>query len=275
MERKNNVWLFIIGSILGWVITTIGCTLQLSDQNEGDISITPTALKISTPTKLVDYTPTPSPVTFLTPTLPAGARTTLPDGLANMMDPSFCPRACYLGFMPGQTKEEVLTILQSLNVRQIEIVDQEDPLEGTTGIKWPWGIVAFRDGYSIFFSVSSGYIMPISLVLDQFGEPDYIDIVGVIGDDWFYGLIYLYQDTAIVFGAYNLQPDSPSFLSGNTPLQKIGVEDIESYFTWICGDGWEHKLQKWKGYGGLGVYFDENGQLLDQVSIVDCDDYKQ
>ncbi len=194
--------------------------------------------------------------------------------------------------MPGQTKEEVLTILESMGVNNPEINDEEeeDAVEGTTSISWYWpwrddlrpqpyiyryrGAIAFLDDYSVWIAVAPRELIPVALIVEQFGEPDYVSTGGA-DDDWRFVLIYLYQDTVIFFTAFTVPPGRSSLLSANTFVQRITIETVETYFAWACWEYGEIKFQEWMGYGGLGVYYNEYDQLLAEVSIVDCDDYKQ
>jgi hypothetical protein len=286
-----------------WLIITAGCTPAidetiLADVTESTIIATPTIEPIpadvtevtATSTATIGATAmpesTPTPTVIPTPTLPSNAVTTLPVEIKFVMDPEVCPRACYLNLTPGQTKDEALAILQTLEVVDIEIDDEED-FDGLTGIDWQWkdrllpfilrndGNIAFRDGHSVFFGAAPRDLVPISLILEEYGEPDYMDVGGDDTGQWYFRLIYLHQDTIVKFDAWGFGLSKPTALSANTLLQYIGIEEMESFFNWVCEGGWEIKFQEWKGYGGLGVYYDQYGNRLDEVSIVDCADYEQ
>ncbi|MCL4872307.1 MAG: hypothetical protein KJ063_25380, partial [Anaerolineae bacterium] len=168
------------------------------------------------------------------------------------MDPSICLRACYLGLMPGQTKTEVLAILQSLRVNNPEINDEKDEIEGTTSIDWDWpqqvdlrmqpylysshGTVAFLNDYSIWISAAPRELVTASLLIKQFGEPSYV-AAGGAGDDWRFNLIYLHKDTILLFTIFTVPQSRSSLLSANTPVQRITIETVETYFAWAC---WEY-----------------------------------
>lgn len=294
METKRNPFNKAIGLLLLLGLMLASCTPSADELSGTEVVPTIVTSEPETPATIEPTAVlTPTLTVMPTPTLIPGSVATLPDELKSIMDATHCPRACYLGFMTGQTKDEVLTILQSLGINNPEIDDEEDE-EGLTSISWAWpwrqelwllryisyrygGSVVFLGDRSIFFRVEPRELIPISLILEHYGEPDYLHSYGIIDEQQF-GLEYLHQDTIIAFSAFDPQIDrtiAALGLTANTLLQHVYIEEVDSYFTWACQQHGQIMRQAWKGYGGKGVYYDAVGQAFNDISVVECDDYSR
>jgi hypothetical protein len=240
------------------------------------LTLSPTPLGTSTPliiTTELQITPFP------------WVTSTFPEELTRIFDTDRCERPCFRGLMLGQTMDEALTAIRNdpavdTNYRYPNddyINVYSDEMFGLTTVEWYWknnedypppsrGFVSIQNNNNtvIDIVVDLNTAVPLNMMLDEFGESIYVlTDYHSPGEVTFY---LHYSDLGVAFVVNNL--GQPPALNELNVVQRIGIRELDTDMEWVCTSGvYKGLVQKWNGYGGLNVYYDDEGNLIDAIHL--------
>lgn len=206
----------------------------------------------------------------------------LPEVYLEPLNSRTCSGSCFRSIALGQTIDEALEAIRNdplvnqehkyINDDYIEIYS-DDQL-GLTGINWMWqvsssmdrGHVTIKDGGVTHIVIHPSWAIPITLFIQEFGKPSYVLTEYFNRNEIDFSLIYLEHDILLFFPSRGTSPT----LSENNILESLALTNIPDFLESICSSSSrEGIVQSWLGYGGLNVYYDDKGDLLNTV-MLDC-----